>query len=1038
MKNILLLLTTLFASITMSATVHKVKASDGADVLKSTIAEAATGDTVLVQEGTFTGNFTMKDGVQVSGGWDANFETQTEYGTTLDANANGRVLNQPAAFSTLTVWSNFTIQNGKITTKQPDEGAAGVFLNKKGRVQDCLIQNNVVDVASGNAMGGGVSCNSGNADPDTVAYNCIIKNNTATHGGGVRVNGKGVVVYNCIIKDNQTTNNAAGGVHLHNGSKLINCIVRNNKANGDTGGVRLTGGNVSDIINCLIAGNEATATVGGICIEGNLPNIINNTIVGNKQDKSGATASLSGVKVKNDASANGTLFVNNIVWGNITGDTIAPQGVYYISRYDKTAGQRSYNAIQGQLGDDGATTCIKLTNADPGFVDAANGDYRLKETSKLVNSGNKTHNTLPTDLDGKQRVRGGKIDLGCYEFQSAESRDTYVKVGDNLQDSINLTVAGYTVYVQAGTFIGNFTMKDGVQVSGGWDANFETKTEYGTILDAQSNGRVLNQPDAFSVPTVWSNFTIQNGKLTAQPADKGGAGVWLNKNGQVKHCLIQNNTFTHDGTCMGGGVGNDVVNANTDVLVDDCIIRNNCATHGGGVRLRGTIQNSIIENNNTKDVKAGPAGGAHLQGGRMVNCIVRNNTSGGDTGGVRLYDKCQLIGSLIANNTATNTVGGVGIESANSDVIGNTIVCNEELKDQETVSKCGLSCGATDADNGCLSNNVIWGNKHRGVVQDAQIYYVSHYNNRDYNAVNKQTTNKAHSIALNPDNMAVDGPHFADPENGDFTILSTSVLVEGGDNTLATASKDLAGNNRIINGHVDYGCYEYTGAATLLNEKEESEFDEGETDVVMRRSFVADGSYYTLALPFAMSKEQIATVFGACQISELESSILKSETAENIELRLNFKNVQTIEANKPYLFLPQANVTNPVFEAVTLSKTANDVETDYADMKSILTPTTFEGLSDGAFFLGIDNILHPLDTEKSTVNAYRAYFELHSLEAIGGPKAVCARVSINGAPTELGQWNKDKGQRTIKVLRDGQLMIIRDNKTYNAQGNLVE
>ncbi|MCQ2312332.1 MAG: hypothetical protein MJZ84_02625 [Paludibacteraceae bacterium] len=494
MKKIFVCVATMLVACSLSATVHKVNASDGAEVLKSTIAEAMAGDTVLVQEGTFTGNFTMKEGVQVIGGWDETFTSKKDYATILDANADGRVLNQPAAFTTLTVWSNFTIQNGKLTTALADQGAAGVFLNVKGRVQDCLIQNNVVDVPSGNAMGGGVSSNSSTADPDTLAYNCIIKNNTATTGGGVRVNGKGVVVYKCVIENNQTTNNAGGGIRLHNGSHLVNCIVRNNKANGDTGGVLLSGGNISTVINCLIVGNEATGQVGGLCMDGNLANIINCTIVGNKQDKVGATASLSGVKVNNNKSANGSFFVNNIVWGNITGDTIAPQGVYYLTKYDKAQGQRSYNAIIGQKGDDDATgtTSLILTKENPGFADPENGDFTLVDGSKLIDFGSDAANTLPTDLAGNVRIQGKAIDLGCYEAEEV----------------IKLTVAAYENAVA--------TMNDDTIASGdyhvakGKEIIFAVTADKGYYIEVAklNNDTIGENCEAFTAPVTLTEDAI--------------------------------------------------------------------------------------------------------------------------------------------------------------------------------------------------------------------------------------------------------------------------------------------------------------------------------------------------------------------------------------------------------------------------------------------------------------------------------------------------------------------------------------------------
>lgn len=201
-----------------------------------------------------------------------------------------------------------------------------------------------------------------------------------------------------------------------------------------------------------------------------------------------------------------------------------------------------------------------------------------------------------------------------------------VPSGSNLQAAIDGASKGDQVKVQAGTFYGNFTMKEGVQVSGGWNETFTTQTEYGTILDAQGNGRVLDQVKDFATLTIWSNFTIQNGNLKDADGNKNlGSGVALFKNGRIVKCLVQNNTYSYSGNCLGGGLGNDA-GAASDIMADSCIIRNNKGSHGGGVRIRGTIQNSIIEDNLTE---ANACGGVHLQGGRMYNCIVRNNT--GDT-----------------------------------------------------------------------------------------------------------------------------------------------------------------------------------------------------------------------------------------------------------------------------------------------------------------------------------------------------------------------------------------------------------------------
>ena len=86
---------------------------------------------------------------------------------------------------------------------------------------------------------------------------------------------------------------------------------------------------------------------------------------------------------------------------------------------------------------------------------------------------------------------------------NAQTQVTSGMSGTELQAAIDAAESGTTVYVEAGTYYGNFTMKEGVNVSGGWNSTFTAQTDYATILDAQASGRVVNQPAAFSVLTVW-------------------------------------------------------------------------------------------------------------------------------------------------------------------------------------------------------------------------------------------------------------------------------------------------------------------------------------------------------------------------------------------------------------------------------------------------------------------------------------------------------------------------------------------------------
>ena len=74
MKKLYFLALSVLASASLMATQVQVKADND---LQAAVNAANSGDTVLVQAGTYEGNFTMKDGVYVSGGWNEDFTAQT-------------------------------------------------------------------------------------------------------------------------------------------------------------------------------------------------------------------------------------------------------------------------------------------------------------------------------------------------------------------------------------------------------------------------------------------------------------------------------------------------------------------------------------------------------------------------------------------------------------------------------------------------------------------------------------------------------------------------------------------------------------------------------------------------------------------------------------------------------------------------------------------------------------------------------------------------------------------------------------------------
>lgn len=492
MKKLYFLALSIFASASLMATQVQVEAGDN---LQAAVDAANSGDTVLVQAGTYEGNFIMKDGVYVSGGWNEDFTAQTEHASILDAKADGRVLNQPANFETLTIWDNFTIQNGKLTAADGGKNlGAGVALMQKGRVINCLIQNNTFDY-SGTCIGGGIGQDVGNRN-DTCAINCVVRNNQASHGGGVRIRG---VILNSVIEYNKTTTNAAGGMHLQGGA-AYNCIIRFNESLKDLGGVRLYG--ACDLVNCLIVGNKSAGKVGGVQAgESNAAsNIINCTIAGNEQATTGGDAVYCGLRSnnKNATQYNGKFFVNNVVYGNKAGGEILPEQIHEDLRHYATNGKFVNNALQGTsaaLDTLGTVTYIHLsTENNPQF----NEDYSFAWTSPLYNAGsNDAVAKILGDKDvyGNARKQGENIDLGAVEHTVHTLTVAAVENG-----TLALKVLEQTMPLEAKAY----------EVPAGFTATIlATPAEKYALQSILLNGSVLAAvEDVYTLPAVQSDVTL--------------------------------------------------------------------------------------------------------------------------------------------------------------------------------------------------------------------------------------------------------------------------------------------------------------------------------------------------------------------------------------------------------------------------------------------------------------------------------------------------------------------------------------------------
>ena len=199
----------------------------------------------------------------------------------------------------------------------------------------------------------------------------------------------------------------------------------------------------------------------------------------------------------------------------------------------------------------------------------------------------------------------------------------------------------------------------------------------------------------------------------------------------------------------------------------------------------------------------------------------------------------------------------------------------------------------------------------------------------------------------------------------------------------------------------------------------------GVVEVQVNRQFEA-GKLYTLSLPFTMSeKSNIENIFGDGTIVYEFSKLEKDD--EDLVLYFNDA-ITTIEAGKPYLIQPGQDVDGFRYENVDVDDTnksvTNSVDGTTVTMESVLSVAA-NAMTNGKYWLASDNILYKTNT---SLLSLRAVFDIQSTKA-----NIRARVAF-GENVETGVDNIVTTDAPVKVIKNGQLIIIRDGVKYNIQG----
>ena len=145
------------------------------------------------------------------------------------------------------------------------------------------------------------------------------------------------------------------------------------------------------------------------------------------------------------------------------------------------------------------------------------------------------------------------------------------------------------------------------------------------------------------------------------------------------------------------------------------------------------------------------------------------------------------------------------------------------------------------------------------------------------------------------------------------------------------------------------------------------------------RTLYEDGSWNTLCLPFSLNETELYTYLNPSAVKTLSTTSYDRETGT---LTLNFVDVTTIEAGKPYLikWTNGSKRTNPIFNNVIINNSSTPVTSDYADFCGFFSPVSLTGGDKSVLYLGANNTLYYPSADK-TVNSCRAVFRLKGIEA---------------------------------------------------------
>ena len=468
---------------------------------------------------------------------------------------------------------------------------------------------------------------------------------------------EGVVSFKGLTFVGGNATDAGGGLYLGSYASLEDCVVKDNYAGVNGGGIYIytdfyDTARKTTIVDTLIVDNEAGSYAGGVSVDA-----VNNihpkvayevslervTIAGNSAvEHSGGLFKLAAMVEIADS-----IIVGNLLTGpnadQISGSGHDIDGMPH-ARYPMNAENVLSRFETEKWSNADAATNYVYDPSKPLFTDAENGDYSLAVGSQALGLGSNGGNL-------------GSI-ASSYEAPSlvVTTTDDVVDPEDgeiSLREAISYAVAGDTITFATSLYGKTLTLQNGaleINEAITIDGSFGTGGAQIT-LDANAASRVITVGSAdapvgtVDAPVVLKGLTLTNGK-----ADLGGGlAAWGNV--QIENFVVTGNEATEFGGGLYFAGGADLTNV---VLTGNSAVKN-----GGGVYfLNGanTMTNClVVENEGSVGSTSYYGGGVFAATGtlKVVDATIANNVAGGVGAGVNAPGVVSFENTIIVENTAT-------------------------------------------------------------------------------------------------------------------------------------------------------------------------------------------------------------------------------------------------------------------------------------------------------------------------------------------------------------------------------------------------